>query len=79
MMKEMLASIELIVKAVTASFFMIRKLSLTYRFQILGGTDDALRVDSSISSSIQRMANRIAQSTIMNLLVNFVIEDKIVT
>ena len=42
-------------KAETSSFVMIQKLSSTYRFQILGGRDELLIADSSISS-MQRLA-----------------------
>ena len=54
---EMFVSIEFKVswKAETSSFVMIQKLSSTYRFQILGGRNELLIADSSISS-MQRLA-----------------------
>ena len=53
MVNEMFVSIEW--KAETSSFPMMQKLSSTYLFQILGGTDELLIGDFLISS-MQRLA-----------------------
>ena len=80
MVNEMFLSIKFIMswKAETSSFSRIQKLSSTYLFQIFGGTDELLITDSSISS-MQRLATGLPIAELaMDLLVNFVIEHKIV-
>ena len=59
-------------------FFNDTKTIVTYFFQIFGGTDELLITDSSISS-MQRLATGLPIAELaMDLLVNFVIEHKIV-
>ena len=55
--KEILGSqaLRVLWKEETASFLIITKLSSTYRFQTLGGTDEVLIAKSSITST-QRLA-----------------------
>ena len=59
MVNEIFVSIEFKVswKAETLSFPVMQKLSSAYLFQILGGTDELLIVDSSISS-MQRLTTK---------------------
>ena len=83
MVNEMFVSIEFRVswKAETSFFLMMQKLSSTYLFQILGGTDELLIADSSISSITKigrNGADRTTHRTAMDLFVNSVIEHKIV-